>query len=382
MLKKNILCKAVIVLFAMAFASGITACGGSSSSSTAPPADSEATADSAAAPADDGKVYEFNFTHQDPATTRMAPVFDQWCKDLEANSNGRVKVTMYYGGTLAGPNEAVNMVEQGSVDMCWNANGHNPGRFDISEIMTLPYNGVDNPVLGTIVLNELYSEVPEIQDEWSKIDARVVALFQNANQPISTRDVKIDDPKKFDGLRIRTATPAVIALLKELGASPMSFAITDSYENISKNVADGLVNDWHNLDAQNLWEVVKYTLDINAGPAFGFVLINHDSYNSMPPDLQKIFDDTSANLAFDLAEVMADCLPLYKEKAVAQGNCDIYKPNDEIDAFLRASADNVISDWVTTISDTKGVDGEALMVLQQEKLDKYRAQYANYSYEE
>jgi TRAP-type C4-dicarboxylate transport system substrate-binding protein len=376
-MRRNVPTKIGIISILLIIVASVTACGGSPSNSTAPPESGEATAGDAATPADDGTVYEFNFTHQDPATTKMAPVFDQWCKDLEANSNGRIKVTMYYGGTLAGPTEALNMVEQGSVDLCWNAISHNPGRFEISEIMSLPYVGIDNPMLATVVYNELYNEVPEIKSEWNMV--HVLAMNQNANNPISTRDVKLDDPKKFEGLRIRSTLQPAITLFTELGASPMSFSITDSYENISKNVADGLLNDWHNLEAQNLWEVCKYTLDVNAGPGFGFVAMNPDSYNSMPEDLRQIFDDTSKGLDMKLAEVMANCRQSYAEVAAANG-VEIYKPNEAVDTAMSAAAEKSKQAWIDTVA-AKGFDGEALLATLTEKCDKYRAQYEKYNFD-
>jgi len=361
---------------ALIMAMTLAACGEGSGT---PAANAGSATDSAPAAAAEnigtsGKVYELNMACHDPSTAGQAAVLDQWVAGLEEASGGRLKITIYYGGSLGGPRDEVNLVETGAVDLCWNATAHNPNRFNTAEALCLPMIGIENGMQGTAALLDLYEDVPEIKEEFSIF--KTVAVHLNALVPISTNK-KLESAPDFSGLRLRTGVPYAIQWLEQMGANGMSFAISDSYENISKNVADGLLNDWNNLNANKLYEVVDYVLDINVGAPIGFVAMNWDTYNSLPSDLQELIDGTFKELSFDLAEAFANGRIAGLDMAL-EYNTEVYTPSAELEASMLEAAETVKSNWLATLREA-GVNGKETLQILQQKLEKYAEEYASYN---
>src|SRR3546814_16632841 len=85
-----------------------------------------ATANSAAA-----QEHVFKLHHllgaKAPAQTQM---LEPWARQVEENAAGRVKIEIYPAMTLGGrPQELVQQVRDGVVDIIWTVNGYTPGIF-------------------------------------------------------------------------------------------------------------------------------------------------------------------------------------------------------------------------------------------------------------
>jgi TRAP-type C4-dicarboxylate transport system substrate-binding protein len=64
----------------------------------------------------------------------MAP----WARMIEEQSGGRLKVTIYPGGTLGKPADHFDLVKNGIADMGFAAPGYTPGRFPLITVTELP----------------------------------------------------------------------------------------------------------------------------------------------------------------------------------------------------------------------------------------------------
>jgi len=47
------------------------------------------------------KTYEFNYAVFFPATHLQAQTAEAWAKEVEKRTNGRIKISMFHGGTLS-----------------------------------------------------------------------------------------------------------------------------------------------------------------------------------------------------------------------------------------------------------------------------------------
>src|SRR3546814_12147321 len=72
-----------------------------------------------------------------PAQTQM---LEPWARQVEENAAGRVEIEIYPAMTLGGrPQELVQQVRDGVVDIIWTVNGYTPGIFPRTAVFELPF---------------------------------------------------------------------------------------------------------------------------------------------------------------------------------------------------------------------------------------------------
>jgi TRAP-type C4-dicarboxylate transport system substrate-binding protein len=108
--------------------------------------------------------------------------------------------------------------------------------------------------------------------------------FVNTRTPVS----KLEELK---GMKIR-GTGTTAKVIAALGATPVAMPMGDTYDAISRGVAEGVVCPIEALKGWKLGEVIKSTTQAY-GASYDmlfFVAMNKAKWNSLPPDVQKIIE--------------------------------------------------------------------------------------------
>ncbi|WP_299908723.1 TRAP transporter substrate-binding protein DctP [uncultured Paracoccus sp.] len=119
----------------------------------------------------------------------------------------------------------------------------------------------------------------------------------------SKKVVALDDLK---GMRIRTPTPAILAMLEHVGATPVGMPPAEIYESVERGVIEGNIAPWGPIGAFKLWEVLDYHIDPGINPVAMYTVMNPRRYDALPDELKGLIDETSA-------EVFADWRRIWKE---------------------------------------------------------------------
>jgi TRAP-type C4-dicarboxylate transport system substrate-binding protein len=95
-------------------------------------------------------------------------------------------------------------------------------------------------------------------------------------------------------MRIRTPSAAQSAQLTALGATPVDMPVTQIHNALERGVNDATMIPLSAMLDFKLLEVVKYlTVDAPLGRSPFLVSMQRKRYESLPPDLKKIIDDTT-----------------------------------------------------------------------------------------
>ncbi|HVN23565.1 MAG TPA: hypothetical protein VMT71_06315, partial [Syntrophorhabdales bacterium] len=78
---------------------------------------------------------------------------ENWCKEVEKRTNGRVKVTMFHANTLAPGPQIYDAVNKGIADIGYASISYTQGRFPLTEVVGLPL-GYKSAVAATGMTNE------------------------------------------------------------------------------------------------------------------------------------------------------------------------------------------------------------------------------------
>jgi TRAP-type transport system periplasmic protein len=236
------------------------------------------------------EVIKLKYANYLPPTHKMSLLGQQFCEEVNKRANGRVEITYYPGGTVLSPAKMFNGVVTGIADMGLSHIGYTRGRFPVTEVFDLPL-GFPSGWVASQVSNDFYNKFKPT--EWDSVHILYLTtsgplIIQTVNKPVKTlQDLK--------GLKIR-ATGATSDVVKALGALPIPLEMPDVYESLRRAVIDGVMVDLSTLKYWKFAEVEKYTTaswQLGTGITFYFV-INKDKWNSLTPDLQKIFTEVAA----------------------------------------------------------------------------------------
>lgn len=377
---------------ASAMAVSLAACGSSSStSSTSSTAESSTTTESSTASEsstsgsstagtvtidpNDG-TYNLVFTNHDATTSVGEQFCETFLNQIADASDGHITVEYNAGGSLYGGGEAVDQVENGGADLCWNATSITTGRFLVSEYISVPLNGITCAQMASKVARDMYDQLPEMQEEYS--DFKVVELQGNCAAPLSTREVKIETPDDLQGVTIRAAGTVQSQYINDLGAAAQSMSTADVYEALSKGVVQGMTNDWHNIDCFKLYEVIDYCMDTTINNTCCFILMNKDVYDSMEEDLQQLIDSYYA-YGSDMAAYYWDSMRVTTGAEMEENNVEIYTPSDEVKAYMESDEEaQAMRDWYVNYLTENGYDNAEDIVSTCESIvAQYADEYAD-----
>ena len=295
--------------------------------------------------------FELNFADFFPPTHIHAKLCASFAKEVEKRTNGRVKIAYFPGGALLKGNEIYDGILKGVTDMGHSVFAYTRGRFPVMEAVDLPL-GYTKGKQSTCVINAFYKEVKPKELTEAKV------LYLHAHPPgliHSKKPVyKLEDLK---GLKIRS-TGFFVKVATQLGAVPVAMPMGGTYEALQKGVVDATANPMETLKGWKHAEVIKYTTECySIGYCSGFyVMMNLKKWNSLPKDIQKVFDEVSAEWipkhgdAWDFIDDEA------RKFTLERGNKIIPLSKEESARWAKAVAP-VIDEWIKD-TEKKGLSGK------------------------
>jgi len=295
-----------------------------------------------------GKPIELAFAMEAASThTRVTRVFTPWAKMIQERSKGQVKIVPYYANALAPRPENYNAVVKGIADMGQCNLGGIAGRFPILEILHLPGVGMDTSTTASKTMWRLYKKFPCVQAEVA--DTHVITLFSYGSFGVMSAKRPVHKVEDLKGLKLWSQGKPRNNTCKALGAVPVSMPMNDAYMAIEKGVLDGLLTDYTLLTSRKMGEVVKHvTIGTSLGCAPFYLVMNKKRWNSLPPDVQQVFNDLGGEWLAEHVGGTFDLLRVETEKEWA-GKVEFYSlppaeaerwverlapPRDEYVAFL------------------------------------------------
>jgi len=116
---------------------------------------------------------------------------------------------------------------------------------------------------------------------------RATANIQPYNFNIITNKW-VDRPQQLAGQRIGGNTVIAIPFLQKIGASPTIIQVPDFYTGLERGVVDGVIDPVTNHVTNQLFQVCKYVIDPPLLRPASAVIVNLDSWNKLPADLQAL----------------------------------------------------------------------------------------------
>src|SRR5512139_154234 len=183
-------------------------------------------ANSFAAPAP-AKPVELKLGHAWATTHHVHVILDQWAKDVEKATSGRVKITIYPGGTLSTAVQLYDSVKTGVVDLAWFLQGYTPGKFPLTSVIELPFMA-STAKQGSAAMWELYESSPEMQAEYAGV--KVLSMWVVDPGQLMTNRKVVHNVNDIKGMKLRIGSDTLKPTAEALGAVPILMAINELFD--------------------------------------------------------------------------------------------------------------------------------------------------------
>jgi TRAP-type transport system periplasmic protein len=224
-----------------------------------------------------------------PVSREVKTVWEPMLEELKKKSGGRITSALYAGGALGKAPEHYDVVAKGLSDMGYFTATFTPGRFPLTDVLSLAA-WVDGKDVATDIGNAMYKRVLHQEFQGVKMVELngCIQSFLWTKKPVK----KLEDMK---GLRIRTPGGHQTNYLKVLGAEPIFMPLGDVYMAMETGTIDGIVTCPPMVLAFKLNEVAKYGVVTTFGCVSEGVIMNNDSWKKTSEDLKPVVEDVCHN---------------------------------------------------------------------------------------
>ena len=281
----------------------------------------------------------------------MAPRW--WMDEVEKRSNGQVKFTRIFGGSLGKLTAAPENIKVGAFDIGNVAVVYNPGLYALSNVVSLPFMSKD-PLVHAKAAHELHSS-GVTGAEFTAMNQKYMGpgmwtrIQMMSHEPIRT----IEDLKKA---KIR-AHGGASELLKTLGITVYGIPWGELPAAAERKVVTaGIIGAPADAYAFGFGKIFKYW-DQEDWFFFPLTMVmNSDTWNKLPDDVKKVMEEVNAELVVHGRKMMAN----EEEKSGPQLSEQVKVVKFEEMDKLIAARDQTWQNWVDARK-ADGKDGQAVL---------------------
>jgi tripartite ATP-independent transporter DctP family solute receptor len=260
----------------------------------------------AAFPAARAAEFSWKFGHGFPPSHPIHKRAVEAAAWIKQQSKGQVDIGVFPNSQLGGDNDLLSQVYSGGIEM------FTTGGIIMSTLV--PHAAISG--LGFIFKD--YASV------WGAMDGKLGAfvrdafakkrlhamdrIWDNGFREITTSNRPIVQPKDLANLKIRVpVSPLYISLFKALGAAPTSINLAEVYTALQTGVVQGQENPLVVTDTAKFYEVQKFCSLTNHIWDGSWIVVNGDTWDALPPELQAIvsrgFNDLAPQQRADIAQL-------------------------------------------------------------------------------
>ncbi len=306
------------------------------------------------------KPIELTFAIGDPAThPDIKRGFKVWADELTKRTDGKVKITIHAGQTLAKASEQYDMVLKGAIDITKVVATHYRGRFPLLDIYSLPFlipHGAQDKSgkLVRDIVMEKYIIPAYFKD--------MKVLFTGRYQPNVIHLAKKPIRKLEDIRGLVISVPGGktnIEMVKALGGAPETVKTPDVYTALERGMVDGHILPLSTQRSFKFYEVTKYVTLANFGSAATILVLRKETWDSLSPQIQGVMDELSPWGAELLDKVGREnsesAATLIKEKGV-----EIIELSPQERARWAEATAGIDQSWAANL-DAKGLPGSEML---------------------
>ena len=281
----------------------------------------------------------------------------EWfAEQVEERTGDRVEFDLFLDGTLVGAAETLAAVQDGRADAGYLCECYNPNEFPVWSALSLPFHGNNAEAIMRTAF-ELYQQGGLLTQEFEELGLHA-NWFHTIGAGLTYTREPIASVTDLEGLRLR-AIGLTANAFQAAGAEAVALDPGEIYESVQRGAIDGVGTFFlPTAHAFGIHEVAPHVADPGTGfyASVGFVM-NVDVWESLPPDIQDVFNEVSEELISGVA------IDIYEEASSAA--CDAFLEaggsvtvfsESEVAAWRDDVLPGLLEEWTDQVVQSTGVD--------------------------
>ncbi len=302
-----------------------------------------------------------------PVGHKQDALLQEWGKELEKRTQGKVTVKYYAAGTLVPSAQSYDAVVKGIADVGNHVLGYTVGRFPLSQALDLPI-GLPSGAGPTQIANSFYSKFKPKEFD----DVKVLWFHAMPDGFLHTRAKQVKKLEDVKGVKLRCfgSNAKFVGLI---GGVAVAMPMPEVYDALSKGIVDGLLSSSEALEGFRTGEFIKYTTrNLRTAYSSAFVVaMNKKTFASLPPDVQKIVDDMSPEFIQRYGQMWTDINVAGENWLAKRGVEFITLSPEEEDRWYNQGSQPLVDDYVKDMKN-RGLPGEEVMGFITETAKSYK----------
>jgi len=302
-----------------------------------------------------------------PGGHPIYPATKAWADDIDAQSGGTIKMTMFPAEQMGKAFDHYDMARDGIADITFVNPGFQPGRFPILAAGQLPFVFKDAKS-GTAAIDEWYRAYAarEMKDVHY-----CVSLITSPG--IYSGRKKVVMPEDMKGLKIRPPQGTIGQMVSLMGGTNVQASTMEAREVLERGAADGIFLPAGTLILIGLDKVTKYHLEPGLYTTVFTYVMNKDRYEALSPAQKAVIDShCTTEWAVKLASPWADFEDAGLVKLHAEPGHDFTTLSADQTADWRKVLGPLKTNWADAVTKAGG-DAAAISAGLDASLAKYHA---------
>jgi TRAP-type C4-dicarboxylate transport system substrate-binding protein len=273
------------------------------------------------------------------AASFMGQQHQWWAEQLEKRTGGKLKVQIFWMGSLVKVDNMLQGVQSGIVDLSSTAYTRYPSDFPLAPVVDMPGNHGDDYYPAVMAAMETMRSEPNVKAELEKAGVINVVPYSSGAVQIGTKK-RYDSIQSLKGATIRCSGGAKVKLWESLGLNPVSMGYDSIYEALDRGTLDAAEITYTLSDPFKHQDVIKTVFVPRVGSLLASgICMNLKVYNGLPKEfqniIQKLNEDAGVRYATDLGGLDSAIASRWaKENGVS-----IRYPSPEEDKAIREAAE-------------------------------------------
>jgi TRAP-type C4-dicarboxylate transport system substrate-binding protein len=265
--------------------------------------------------------------------------------DLVKNlSKDRIEIEYYPAEQLGKMKDLLKLCQGGLTDITYVASSFYAGQLPLNTVMVLPF--WTSAVEGTRIYQTLLAESPELMNELARYNIMPLSAFATSQYDVGTVKTAITGPESLKGLRLKSSGGIFEKIAIRYGIVPVTIASPEVYEATQRGVVDGNIFSLASIEGYRINELQKHhTLGLRLGGFPSMYAININSFEKLPPDLQKVLVGAAQRVSAGFARQW-DEISEKKAQKFEQEGMAIYRIKPEERAAWDAPLGGIEKEWV------------------------------------
>lgn len=248
-----------------------------------------------------------NYSAEDPAVLRYADYapatangpFNEFVHELTEQTEGRLDVKPYWGGSLLGSKDLPSGTRAGIADIgIFSATQHAseyPVTDWLSKMASVGSKEIPEGILQTYAGFADYAyNSEEINQQFEALGLKLLVPLHtilNYDMICTSPVTSLEEAK---GKRVRSGGPLWDEEIRAAGMIPTTVAVDETYEGLQRGVVDCAIANPRTAMTYGFWEIAKYYVEVPfSGINSQYIVMNQSTWDALSEEDQKLLSDTS-----------------------------------------------------------------------------------------